>query len=104
MNNLRPKLLAELSKMTGVEDHPWPVSGGSALFYKGKSFAHFHNDNELDIRLTKKVIKHLGLSHPAGSVYHPTRSPNSPWIEVRFNTLSDVEHILELVTLAVAEL
>ena len=86
MDNLKAKLLDELRKIDGVEDRPSPVSGGSALFYRGIPFAHFHNENELDLRLTKKVIKRLGLSHPTGSLHHPDRSPNSPWIEVRFNS------------------
>ena len=104
MNNLKPQLLAGLSKLAGVEDRQSTVSGGSALFYKGKSFAHFHHDNELDIRLTRKVMKDLGLSHPAGSVSPPPRSTPSQWNAVRFNTPSDVEHVLKLVALAVAAL
>ena len=104
MDNLKAKLVDELRKIEGVEDRPSPVSGGSALFYHGKEFAHFHNENELDLRLTKKVIKALGMSHPPGSHHHPNRSPNSPWIEVRFNKSSDIENVSKLVKLAVAEL
>ena len=104
MDKLKAKLLVELRKIAGVEDRPSPVSGGSALFYNDKPFAHFHHDNELDLRLTRKVIKTLGLSHPAGSVHHPDRSQNSAWIEVRFNKTADVEKVLKLVKLAVTEL
>jgi hypothetical protein len=80
------------------------VAGGTALIYHGKEFAHFHNDNELDLRLTKKVIKTLGMSHPTDSHHHPNRSANSPWIEVRFKNSSDIEKVSELVRLAVAQL
>ena len=104
MDNLKAKLLIELRKIDGVEDRPSPVAGGSALFYNGKEFAHFHNENELDLRLTKKVIKTLGLSHPADSHIHPNRSANSPWIEVRFNNADDIEYVSKLVKLAVAQL
>jgi hypothetical protein len=104
MDKLKAKLLAELQKITGVEDKPSPVSGGSALFYNGKAFAHFHHDNELDLRLTKKIITALGLSHPTGSVHHPNRSENSAWIEIRFNKADDIEKISKWVKLAVAEL
>jgi hypothetical protein len=31
----------------------------------------FHSDNELDLRLTKKVIKELEMSHPPDSINHP---------------------------------
>jgi len=104
MDNLKTKLINELRKIDGVEDSPSPVAGGTALLYRGKEFAHFHNENELDLRLTKKVIKSLGMSHPPGSAQHPNRSPNSPWIEVRFNDSGDLEMVSKLVRLAVAEL
>jgi hypothetical protein len=104
MDNLKTQLLDELRKVDGVEDRPSPVSGGSALFFNGKPFAHFHNEHELDLRLTKKVIKALGMSHPADSLHHPKRSPNSAWIEVRFNNSSDIGNLSKLVRLAVAEL
>ncbi len=101
---LKAKLLERLGRIDGVEDLPSPVSGGSALFYRGKPFAHFHNDNELDLRLTRKIIKKLGLSHPPGSFHHPDRSPNSAWIEVRFNCVNDIDRVSELVRLAVEQL
>ena len=104
MRSLKAELVTELRKIAGVEDRPSPVSGGSALFYNGEAFAHFHHDNELDLRLTKKVIKTLGLSHPTGSTHHPSRSQNSAWIEVRFNKSADIEKVSKLVKLAVAEL
>jgi hypothetical protein len=103
MSELKEKLLVELRKIDGVQDRPSPVSGGTALFYAGKEFAHFHDGNELDLRLTKKRIQALGLSHPLGSIHHPTRSPNSPWIEVRFKDEDDVKKLEKLVRLAVSE-
>ena len=104
MTTLKTQLLDELRVINGVEDRPSPVAGGTALFYFGKEFAHFHNDNELDLRLTKSVIQAEGLSHPAGSINHPTRSLSSPWIEVRFTTSEDIAHVARLVKLAVAKL
>ena len=104
MDQVKESLLIELRKIDGVQDRPSPVSGGTALFYFDKEFAHFHDGNELDLRLTKKQIQGLGLSHPAGSVHHPSRSPNSPWIEIRFATKGDVEHVMKLVRIAVGEL
>jgi hypothetical protein len=104
MSQLKEKLLVELRKIDGVQDRPSPVSGGTALFYSGKEFAHFHDDNELDLRLTKKRIQALGLTHPARSIHHPNRSPNSPWIEVRFYVEADVKSLENLVRVAVSEL
>jgi hypothetical protein len=104
MDQLKEALLLELHKFDGVQDRPSPVSGGTALFYFDKEFAHFHDANELDLRLTKRQIQLLGLSHPRGSVHHPTRSPNSPWIEIRFQTADDIAHVKKLVGIAIAQL
>jgi len=100
----KQQLLKTLATIDGLTAEPSPVSGGTALFYQGREFAHFHNDNELDLRLTKKVIQAEGLVHPTGSTYHPTRSASSPWIEVRFGTSSEVDRAAELVKLAISQL
>lgn len=104
MSGLRTQLLAELRKIAGVEPRPSAVAGGLALYYKGKSFAHFHHDHELDLRLTRSVIKAQGLSHPKDSVCHPHRSPQSAWIEIRFHSAHDIQRISQLVALAVTKL
>ena len=104
MNTLKTQLLNELKLIEGVEVRPSPVAGGTALFYRGKEFAHFHNDKELDLRLTKSVIAAEGLTQPSGSIHHPTRSLSSPWIEVRFTTPKDIAQVARLVKLAVAKL
>ncbi len=104
MPTLKEKLIKELEKIDGLEDQPSPVSGGSALFYKNKEFAHFHNDNELDLRLTKKIITREGLIHPQDSLQHPKRSAGSQWIELRFRKASDLKVIIKLVKLAIDQL
>lgn len=97
-------LLTKLASIEGFEARPSKVAGGTALFYRGKEFAHFHHDHEIDLRLTRPVIKSLGLSHPPRSQLHPTRSASSPWIEVRFETKAEVERVVQLVQLAIAQL
>lgn len=104
MTTLKTQLLEELRRIDGVEDLPSPVAGGTELRYRGRSLAHFHNEHELDLRLTKKVIASLGLVHPPGSVFHKDRSPSSPWIEVRYATADDLPGVVRLVELAVAQL
>jgi Family of unknown function (DUF5519) len=105
MAALRARLI-ERVKEFGVEDRPLPGrdDGFSALCYRGTPFAHFHNDNELDIRLTKKVIIREGLKHPPGSTSHPNRSKTSPWIELRFHELADLDRVVRLVKLVVEAL
>ena len=105
MFSLRIKLVQKLEKL-GVENRLWPGrdDGFSSLFYGGKEFAHFHNDNELDIRLTSGVIKREGLTHPGDSQVHPNRSKNSQWIEIRFTRVHHVEEVVRLVKLAIERL
>ena len=104
MSTLRTELIARLARLN-VDYRP--VSGRedgfAGLWFGGKAFAHFHNDNELDIRLTAAIIEREGLVHPAGSVHHPKRSMKSPWIEVRFTTPAHLERVVQLVKLAMGE-
>lgn len=104
MENLKDAPLRELKEIEGVTAQPSPVSGGTALFYRGKEFAHFHHETEIDLRLTKKIIQAMGLSHPEGSVHHPTRGAGSPWIEVRYQDNAGVRSTVELIRIAVKQL
>lgn len=78
MAALRARLIEQVQKL-GVEERPLPGrdDGFSALCYRGKPFAHFHNDNELDLRLTKAVIVREKLKHPPSSTVHPNRATTS---------------------------
>ena len=105
MTHLRNQLVRRLEKF-GVEDHALPGrdDGFSSLVYDGKEFAHFHDDNELDIRLTRSIISREGLVHPTGSRVHPNRSKNSQWIEVGFEKAADLERVVYLVKLAIEQI
>ncbi len=102
MVTLRELLIERVANL-GVEHRPLPGrdDGFSALCYRGKALAHFHNDNELDIRLTKQIITREALKHPRNSVSHPKRSNNSHWIELRFHTAADLDRVVELVKIAI---
>ena len=104
MKSLKDKLLYGLAAIDGVEVRASRVAGGIALFFGGKEFAHFHGDNELDLRLGKRLIKSLGLAHPLDSEQHAGRSPNSPWIELRFESDRVVAQTVEMVRRAVQAL
>lgn len=100
---LKDQLVSELEKIKGLENRPSKVAGGSAIFYKNKEIAHFHHDNEIDVRLTKKIIKAEGLSHPENSEFHHQRSPSSEWIELRFKRKDQVAEVVRLFKLALAQ-
>jgi Family of unknown function (DUF5519) len=105
VTTLRDKLIARLAKL-GVEHRPLPGrdDGFASLCYGGKPFAHFHNDNELDIRLTKAIIEREGLQHPPGSKIHPDRTRKSHWIEVRFTKPADLDRLTGLVKLVIEQM
>tara|TARA_R110002072_G_scaffold89232_3_gene199859 strand:+ start:38945 stop:39265 length:321 start_codon:yes stop_codon:yes gene_type:complete len=104
MAGLKAELIQQLELIPEVTHRPWPerVDGFSTLHFKGKEIGHFHNFNELDLRLGQRLIKAEGLEHPADSKQHPNRSKNSPHIEIRFTKSSDLKHIVRLVNLLVA--
>jgi hypothetical protein len=99
--NLRKRLVQNLlAEIDALEERTSIVAGGSAMFYKGKEIAHFHSDNEVDLRLTKQLIKREGLSHPTDSEVHPNRAASSQWMELRFHKTADIAKIVRLFKLA----
>ena len=100
MNQFRKLLVQNLLEIEGVEERASKVAGGSALFYKGKEIAHFHNDHEIDVRLTKKVIEKEGLTHPSDSEVHSNRKPGSQWFEIRFRNAGQVKETVRLFRIA----
>lgn len=104
MHPLKQDLLAALAELPGLEARPSPVAGGTALFFRDREFAHFHHDTELDLRLTRPLIRALGLTHPADSLQHPGRAASSPWIELRYADADGVRRVVELVRKAIEQL
>jgi hypothetical protein len=96
------KLLSKRLGELGVEERAWPGrdDGFCSLLFDGEEFAHFHSHDEIDIRLGKTIIQRERLVHPADSIVHPTRSPSSPWYEMKIRTNTDVKQALRLVQLA----
>ena len=102
MSVLRKKLIQKLEKVSDVEVRLWkPNSDFMVINYKGKEVAHFHGNNELDIRLSKEVIKREGLVRPADSTAHPKRSKGSRWMMASFKRSEHLDEIVRLVELAI---
>ena len=100
---LKDDLIEKLNKLKGLESRPSKVAGGTALFYNGKEIAHFHNNNEIDVRLTKKVIRSEGLAHPSDSKFHHHRGPSCEWIELRFRRSHQVDEVVRVIKRALKE-
>jgi hypothetical protein len=89
--SLKSDLLKKLELIPDIVDRPFKIAGGSAIFYKNKEVAHFHHDNEIDVRLTKKIIRSAGLNHSDDSKFHKQRNPSSEWIEWKFTRSEHID-------------
>ena len=106
MTNLKHELekkILELPDVT-IKTYQGKNSEFSSFVYKDKEFAHFHNENELDLRLTKRVIADEGVSHPDDSEHHPKRSKASPWVELRYKNKKELTRVFGYVKLAIAQI
>lgn len=103
MPRLSKQLIKKLLEIPKLEVQPSKVAGGFAIFFKDKEIAHFHHDNEIDVRLTRKVIRELKLEHPVDSKLHRGRANTSDWIEIRFYSSREVDSVIELFKLAIKQ-
>lgn len=106
MSALKHELIVRLERIPGVSHIPYPDrhDGFSGLGFRGKEIGHFHHFHELDLRLGKKLIKQQSLKHPPDSKVHPGRSANSQYVELRFHHHQDLDEVIRLVELLVADL
>lgn len=102
MAALRKKLISELEKLSGIDVHLWkPDSTLMVVEYNGKEVAHFHGNNELDIRLSKEVVKRDGLTHAPNHVGHPNRKNGGTWLIARFTRENHLAEMVRLVKIAI---
>ena len=102
MAKLRKKLINELDKIPGIDVHLWtPERDFMVIDYKGKEVAHFHGNNEIDIRLSPEVVKREGLTHAVNRIGHPDRKNGGTWLIVRFTRESHLSEMVRLVKMAV---
>ncbi|WP_227981274.1 luciferase family protein [Agarivorans sp. B2Z047] len=103
-SSLKQQLHLWLEAQQGVNSVFWPNDKGGfyGFRYKECEFAHFHQSDELDLKLGKNTIAKLGLVRPVRSLVHPKRSAGSAWIELAFSDSQDLEKIKDLVKLAIS--
>lgn len=102
MAKLRKMLINELEKIPGIDVHLWtPERDFMVIDFKGKEVAHFHGNNELDVRLSPEVVKREGLTHASNRVGHPNRKNGGTWLIVRFTRESHLAEMLRLVEIAI---
>lgn len=90
--SLRLELTSRILDIPDIEEQKSKYSSEPAYFIGKREIAHFHSNNLIDIRLTKKLIKALNLQDKA---------PTSDWYEVGFKKESDLARIIILLESAV---
>ena len=106
MNSLRNQLSKKILNLPNTEKKVFNGKNGELIsfLYKNKEFAHFHNNNVIDIRLTKRIIQQEDLKHPSKSENHPKRSLSSPWIELQFNNKKEIALVFSYIQLAIEQI
>ena|GEM_PF-1715680 len=97
MSNLRKSCEHQLGLLEDVKVGLWKDSDLMCVFYRGKDFAHFHDQEVIDIRLSQKFIKNEELNPLEDSKYHASRAKKSRWMLMRFKTEEDVANLLSLI-------
>ena len=102
MAALRKKLIEKLEEIPGVEVRLWkPDYHLMVVNFKTKEVAHFHGNNEIDIRLSTEFIKTEGLKHAENRIGHPDRKAGSRWLIARFTRETHLPGIERLVKAAI---
>ena len=96
---LKTELLARLLDDDSIEHRKSRFSKEEALFVGKREIAHFHSNNEIDVRLTRPEIRRRELRKSSDPRIHFT-SPGSDWIVVTFRRESDLPFVLELLEAA----
>lgn len=100
--NLKSELQARILNNGEIELRKSRFSDVEAFFVGTREIAHFHDKKEIDVRVTKAMIKKMGFLKSNDSRVH-VRSASSDWVEVKFSKESDLNFILEIVDIAARE-
>ena len=97
---LRDDLTKLIGDLPGIECRASRWSDQPAFFLGGREVAHLHDGNVVDIRLTRAVIRKLGLREQkdGGMVLRGS----SDWAEYSFARRADLERALVLVNYVIS--
>lgn len=99
MTGLRARLAAQLREIPGVVESESAFAQGSAFWVNGKEIAHFEDEDRIDVRLTKGVIRER---RPALKTDERVtlRPSGADWLSVRCRSREDLGFVVELVRAA----
>jgi hypothetical protein len=93
--SLRIRLTERILALPGVELRKSRFSGAEAFFVGRREFAHFHGEETIDIRLTRRRIR--AREAELGEDPRVELRGGSDWLEFRFNRAGDIERAAALV-------
>jgi Luciferase len=96
VSTLLDDVVAETSRLSGVEETRSRFGEAPAFCIDGREFMHIDRNGLLDIRLTRPLIRELDDDR---LIYRPRASD---WVWVRIESRTDVPFALELVRQALA--
>ncbi len=99
---LKVELQARILDHPEIEMRKSRFSGVEAFYVQTREIAHFHSNQEIDIRLTCGEIKKRKLAHSEDKRIHVPRA-SGDWVEVTFKSLRDLPFVQELVVSAARE-
>lgn len=100
MTVAREALWADLTGIPDVCEAPSSFKDAVALWVHGTEVAHWDDDEIIDIRLTRAVIRQHRDAWRADSGIVLRRSSSADWLEVRVSDPADEAFVLELLRMA----
>lgn len=99
-NTLKKELLARVLDLANLESKKSRFSEEEAIFLGRREIAHFHSSTEIDIRLTRSVIKKMGILE-SGDPRLLVERKGSDWVAVKFKKEADLGLVVSLIEAAV---
>jgi len=96
---LKDALGERIRELEGVECRPSNLGGTDAFHVGGREFVHVLPGDEIDVRLTRTVIRSIAAEIREDARL-TLRDRPSDWVEFRFREASDLDRAFELVRMA----
>jgi hypothetical protein len=100
-SSIARSIRAQLLRIEGVVESAGVFTDGDAFWVNATEIAHFHDDDVIELRITKRAFS----EHRERLKADPRirrHSSSSDWIDVRFEKPADVAFVAELAELAAA--
>ena len=96
---MRDEIAGRLLTLPGVEERPSRFGGGAAFHVAAREFAHFHSDEELDLRVGRREERAIRRRFGEDPRFAFRRNP-ADWVVVRIAAGEDLALLDELARIA----